>query len=282
MRCIESKKATCCTIGNNVTIINTNEITDAVIGDGSHIKGASRISNCTISGNRAMGNGGGIYLYTGSNISMSGNPVISTGLFGVAGSNFQYNPTADDMRALRYKWPDPADTNMGWLYVSDRSSRYGSDWTTSSTAAFSYTGLDNMTQSLNYLRSLRSVKLITDYAPRMEGSRRYLGTNQPTVDIGYEPLTSGVRPTYRDRHYILHGYDVSEEFYSPCYRQRPLPSLQDYRRTLYWNPNLELDENGRANVVLWNNSLSTSITVSAEGITPTGKILTGISYPEDR
>jgi len=46
---IESKKVDCCTIGNNVTIINTNEITDATIGDGSHIKGASRISNCTIS-----------------------------------------------------------------------------------------------------------------------------------------------------------------------------------------------------------------------------------------
>lgn len=139
-----------------------------------------------------------------------------------------------------------------------------------------------MTQSLDYLRSLRSVNLITDYAPRMEGSRRYMGANQPTVDIGFNNLTDGVRPTYRDRHFVLHGYDVSEEFYSPCYRQRPLPSLKDYRRTLYWNPNLELDENGRADVVLWNNCLSTSITVSAEGITPTGKILTGISYPEDR
>lgn len=148
--------------------------------------------------------------------------------------------------------------------------------------AYSLTGLDVTTQSLNFLRSLRSVKLITDYAPRMEGSRRYWGANQPTVDIGLDPLTEGVRPTYRDRHFVLHGYDVSEEFYSPCYRQRPLPSLKDYRRTLYWNPNLELDENGHADVTLWNNSLSTSITVSAEGITPTGKVLTGISYPEDR
>ena len=95
-------------------------------------------------------------------------------------------------------------------------------------------------------------------------------------------MLSGTRPTYRDRHIILHGYDVSEEFYCPNYSQRPLPSLKDYRRTLYWNPNLELDDNGHADVTFWNNSLSTSITVSAEGITPKGKILTGISYPEDR
>ena len=155
-------------------------------------------------------------------------------------------------------------------------------WSTSNRRAYSYTGLDGTTQSLDYLRSIRSVKLITDFAPRMEGSRRYMGSNQPSVDVGYETITSGFRPTYRDRHFVLHGYDVSEEFYSPCYRQRPLPTLRDYRRTLYWNPNLELDENGCAEVTLWNNCRSTSITVSAEGITPAGKILTGISYPEDR
>ena len=82
--------------------------------------------------------------------------------------------------------------------------------------------------------------------------------------------------------FILQGFDVSQEFYNPCYRNRPLPDTKDYRRTLYWNPHLELDEKGCAHVTLWNNSTTSSITVSAEGITPTGKILTGISYPEDR
>lgn len=186
---------------------------------------------------------------------------------------------SDNSWSSRYRWADPGDSPF---LLNSYSLRAIGGWSTSNRAAFSYTGLDNTTQSLNFLRSLRSVQLITDYAPRMEGSRRYMGANQPTVDIGFNNLTDGVRPTYRDRHFVLHGYDVSEEFYSPCYRQRPLPSLKDYRRTLYWNPNLELDENGYADVTLWNNSLSTSITVSAEGITPAGKVLTGISYPEDR
>ena len=181
--------------------------------------------------------------------------------------------------SARNRWSDPAD--ITWPSFGSYSLR-GGGWSTSNRVAYSLTGLDATTQSLDYLRSLRSISLITDYAPRMEGSRRYWGANQPTVDIGYEPLTEGVRPTYRDRHFVLHGFDVSEEFYSPCYRKRPLPTLKDYRRTLYWNPNLQLNEKGRADVVLWNNSLTTSITVSAEGITPTGKVLTGISYPEDR
>ena len=135
---------------------------------------------------------------------------------------------------------------------------------------------------LDYARSLRSVSLITDYAPRMEGSKRYMGSNQPTVDVGYDLLRDGMRQTYRDRHIVLQGFDISEEFYSPCYRNRPLPETKDYRRTLYWNPKLQLNEKGQADITLWNNSSSTSITVSAEGITPAGKILTGISYPEDR
>ncbi len=213
-----------------------------------------------------------------------GDPFHGAGfLGGTVLDNSQYHPiTADDTRSLRYAWADPADQFDFLPNTYGIRSRYRGSWSTSNGGAFSLTGLDAQTQSLDYLRSLRSVDLITDYAPRMEGSRRYHGTNQPTVDVGYQLLSSGKRPTYRDRHYVLHGFDVSEEFYSPCYRERPLPSLQDYRRTLYWNPNLELDENGHADVTLWNNSLSTSITVSAEGITPAGKILTGISYPEDR
>ena len=208
-----------------------------------------------------------------------GRGVTSLGGSG-GGGLFDRRLTNDDQRAYRYAWRDPAD--LPQFSYGSVSNRLDGPWSTSNLYAYSYTGLDDMTKKLDYLRSLRSVELITDYAPRMEGSPRYLGANQPTVDVQFKNLTSGVRPTYRDRHYILHGYDVSEEFYSPCYRQRPLPTLQDYRRTLYWNPNLELDENGRADVTLWNNNSSTSITVSAEGITPTGKILTGISYPEDR
>ena len=226
---------------------------------------------------------GGFYNYGGWMGRDSRDNYHGAGRFGgTVLDNEQYlSLRPDNSWSARYRWPDPADY-VGGSYVADTYSRRGGGWSTSNIVAYSLTGLDVTTQSLNFLRSLRSVKLITDYAPRMEGSRRYMGANQPTVDIGLDPLTEGVRPTYRDRHFVLHGYDVSEEFYSPCYRQRPLPSLKDYRRTLYWNPNLELDENGYADVTLWNNSLSTSITVSAEGITPAGKVLTGISYPEDR
>ena len=191
-------------------------------------------------------------------------------------------PTTDGTTTQRYAWEDPIDPYLGWLNTDKVRFNANLGWNTSNRFSYSFTGMDDATIQLDYLHSLRSVNLITDYAPRMEGSPRYTGTDQPTVDVGFNLLTDGKRITYRDRHFILQGFDVSQEFYSPCYRNRPLPDTKDYRRTLYWNPNLELDKKGCAHVTLWNNSTTTSISVSAEGITPTGKILTCISYPEDR
>ena len=44
----------------------------------------------------------------------------------------------------------------------------------------------------------------------------------------------------------------------------------DYRRTLYWNPNVITDEKGNARVEFYNNSYSTNFTVTGAGITASG------------
>ena len=44
----------------------------------------------------------------------------------------------------------------------------------------------------------------------------------------------------------------------------------DYRRTLYWNPNVIADENGYAEIEFYNNSYSTKFNVSGAGITASG------------
>ena len=80
----------------------------------------------------------------------------------------------------------------------------------------------------------------------------------------------GYQPSYRERHYILDGYAVCEDFYSPDYSKKPLPDTKDYRRTLYWTPKVEFDANGKATVNLYNNSKQTVLSVHAEGITATG------------
>jgi len=74
----------------------------------------------------------------------------------------------------------------------------------------------------------------------------------------------GVRKTWLD------GYSQVKEFYSPNYSI--LPPEEDYRRTLYWNPSVKTDKDGKATIQFYNNSSCKSFSISAETITPQGVI----------
>jgi len=74
----------------------------------------------------------------------------------------------------------------------------------------------------------------------------------------------GVRKTWLD------GYSQVNEFYSPNYST--LPPEADYRRTLYWNPSVKTNKDGKALIQFYNNSSCKSFSISAETITPQGVI----------
>lgn len=116
--------------------------------------------------------------------------------------------------------------------------------------------------------------LYSDYSPRMEGNEQYYGANEPKTKLVMYPFPDGSRRiTYRDRRYILEGFSYPAEFYSPNYSSQTPPEPTDYRRTLYWNPNLRLDENGEANITFYNNSRPTTLSVEAEGQAADGTLL---------
>ncbi len=92
----------------------------------------------------------------------------------------------------------------------------------------------------------------TDYQPRLEGSNRYKGSNRPETRIAVYPFYDGTRRTvYRDRYYLLPGFSAPAEFYHPDYSRQTPPEPTDYRRTLYWNPNLQLGGRGEASVTFF-------------------------------
>ena len=84
---------------------------------------------------------------------------------------------------------------------------------------------------------------------------------------GIKSKVKGIRYT------SYQGFDPVEVFQTEDYEQ--MPPMNDFRRTLYWNPNLWTDENGKAHVEFWNNSTCTDMIISAEGITDDGKFVTG-------
>ena len=114
----------------------------------------------------------------------------------------------------------------------------------------------------------------TDYQPRLEGSTRYMGSNKPETIIAIYPFPDGSkRAVYRDRRYILEGFAYPAQFYHPDYSGQTPPEPSDYRRTLYWNPDLKLDGNGEAVITFYNNRRQTTLSVEAEGQAADGTLL---------
>ncbi len=164
------------------------------------------------------------------------------------------------------------DMNMARSYKLER--RYNSKNTTSFIS-------EAVKEKYNHLTNLDKVYVYTDYSPRYEGDEKYTQDNQPTVTVDlrrYEDNSQ--RMAWRDRRMLLTGFAVCEDFYQPDYTNKPTGEPIDYRRTLYWNPNLQLDGNGEARVHFFNNANQTQICISAEGMTSTGIPLTGVHYPE--
>lgn len=75
---------------------------------------------------------------------------------------------------------------------------------------------------------------------------------------------------------VITGYAEPVRFYSPDYRRVDLPDAADLRRTLYWNPSVNVGPDGHAAVVLFGNARPKGrLRVSLRGVTPDG---TYVSY----
>lgn len=113
--------------------------------------------------------------------------------------------------------------------------------------------------------------VICDYADRqmspMDALSRYscvvFVETYPENEIPTE-AGRGIRKTWVD------GYDEPSEFYLPDYSV--MPAEQDYRRTLYWNPSLELDADGRAEVSFYNNGRCRTMRIDVEGVSGNGTV----------
>ena len=164
-----------------------------------------------------------------------------------------------------------ASSNKSGILLSDKYEEPEHDEKSPTPIGSNFSISKQKLKKYRLLRYLDKIYIYTDYAPREQGSWKYAQDNQPEVIIDYRLFPNdGYQRTYRDRHYVLRGYAVCEDFYSPDYSRKPLPDTKDYRRTLLWIPEVKFDEKGEATVRLFNNSKQTVISVEAEGITGKG------------
>ena len=75
------------------------------------------------------------------------------------------------------------------------------------------------------------------------------------------------------RQTVIQGYTHALEYYSPAYPTKELyMDKVDKRRTLYWNPSVRTDENGKAVIECYNNQYSTPVIFQAETMSKDGQI----------
>lgn len=95
--------------------------------------------------------------------------------------------------------------------------------------------------------------------------------NPDKIHTNYAYITLFVREdyfNYKDkrghRKTKIQGFSPARKFYIPDYSDATLPDEQDFRRTLYWNPNVVTDSEGKASVKFYNSQNCKRIEISAE------------------
>ena len=75
----------------------------------------------------------------------------------------------------------------------------------------------------------------------------------------------GIRRTH------FQGFNIPYTFEMEDYSV--MPPMEDFRRTLFWNPDVKTDQNGNATIEFYNNSSCKKIYFSSEGMTQEGKMV---------
>jgi len=70
----------------------------------------------------------------------------------------------------------------------------------------------------------------------------------------------------------LLSYSYSRNFSYPVYKNTNTSYRFDYRETLYWNPVVKTDKNGKAKVEFYNSDANSAFRIMTEGISGTGQI----------
>jgi len=67
--------------------------------------------------------------------------------------------------------------------------------------------------------------------------------------------------------------DPLNYFKSPNYSLAEMKRshIPDFRNTLYWNPSVKTDKNGKAGIEFWSSDNTTDYLINIQGVTPAGK-----------
>lgn len=158
----------------------------------------------------------------------------------------EYKPEMDVVEHLMYP-----QTNIGWVVDG---SYYG----------------ENFSFVQNYVPASIERFTVVKHFETM-----YFGPDMPEVVVSIRLKTfdrDDPNPGEPTSKFSIPRFAESKEFYKPRYNsiEKRESTIPDIRKTIHWEPKLEMDENGLATVDFYNGDRYTSITCILEGITEEG------------
>ena len=177
-------------------------------------------------------------------------------------------------------------TSLGMRIVSDEN---GEQYITTPDNAGVKVYIDNFVESAEehgYVLSLpptdiRSIEYFTPNSPinGFYGVRpvSYSGKVPGVLFIFMKDGSEIVRARAKDRLSFASvrqlGYRWPIEFYSPQYTDKSQKTRPDHRTTLYWNPKVTTDANGKASVRFYASDISKRYLVTLEGVSDDGIVV---------
>jgi len=126
--------------------------------------------------------------------------------------------------------------------------------------------LDNIApQDVETVEILKNTNLLSIYGSRAGGGLLIITTKRGGQTT-YSTYTPGLI-TYTPK-----GYAYSREFYSPQYDAGTSNSATDLRTTVYWNPQVVTDANGKTTINYFNTDVPGTYRVHLEGINASGQL----------
>ena len=127
--------------------------------------------------------------------------------------------------------------------------------------------------AIPFVREVLTVEQMEALRTPLHDSTNTYASGLYVIDIAMYPKGLRKSKVKGQRQTTFRGYTETQEFYAPEYPDGPIQGDVDYRRTLYWNPALTTDREGKATVTFYNNGYSKHFSISAEGITPQGTVM---------
>ena len=130
----------------------------------------------------------------------------------------------------------------------------------------------NIQSPPTYLDEVKSVYIVSDYSSLADNYLFGIGGANPAIIFVYTHPTYTTESSKGLRRTHFQGYNIPTKFEMEDYSIVP-PVSDDFRRTLYWNPDVRTDKDGNATIEFWNNSTCKDMYISVEGMTEDGKFL---------